>query len=45
MLGVQNGASGTPDAAIWPLRDMGHNVRVVKNGVMFGGYQAIMWNR
>lgn len=32
---------GIPAATITALRAMGHNVEVVSNGIMFGGYQAI----
>ena len=31
-----------PAETIEALRAMGHNVEVVENGVMFGGYQAVM---
>jgi len=40
-LGTLNVEPGIPADTIAKLRDMGHNVRVVSNGVMFGGYQAI----
>ena len=33
---------GIPEATVKRLRAMGHNVEVVSNGVMFGGYQAII---
>jgi len=33
---------GIPAETVETLRAMGHNVRVVSNGIMFGGYQAIM---
>ncbi|MEO1252203.1 MAG: gamma-glutamyltransferase [Pseudomonadota bacterium] len=42
LLGVLNVEPGVPAATIEALRAMGHNVEVVENGVMFGGYQAIM---
>lgn len=41
-LGVLHVEPGVPEATIDALRAMGHNVEVVENGVMFGGYQAIM---
>ena len=41
-LGTLNVEPGVPASTIEKLRQMGHNVRVVENGVMFGGYQAIM---
>ncbi len=41
-LGVLNLEPGIPAATVEQLRAMGHNVRIVENGVMFGGYQAIM---
>ena len=41
-LGVLNVEPGVPAETIEALRAMGHNVEVVENGVMFGGYQAIM---
>ncbi|MEO1015752.1 MAG: gamma-glutamyltransferase [Pseudomonadota bacterium] len=40
-LGVLNVEPGVPAETIKQLKAMGHNVRVVDNGVMFGGYQAI----
>ncbi|WDI30379.1 gamma-glutamyltransferase [Hyphococcus flavus] len=43
-LGVLNVEAGVPEATIDALRAMGHDVNVVENGVMFGGYQAIMRN-
>lgn len=33
--------SGIPAATIEALRRMGHNVQVVDDGIIFGGYQAI----
>ncbi len=41
-LGVLNVEPGTPAATVEALRAKGHNVEIVENGVMFGGYQAIM---
>ncbi|MEL6238054.1 MAG: gamma-glutamyltransferase [Pseudomonadota bacterium] len=41
LLGTLNVEPGIPVATVEMLRQMGHNVRVVSNGVMFGGYQAI----
>ncbi|MBI1393655.1 MAG: gamma-glutamyltransferase [Alphaproteobacteria bacterium] len=41
-LGVLNVEPGVPAATVAQLKKMGHDVRVVENGVMFGGYQAIM---
>ncbi len=41
-LGVLHVEPGVPAATVEALRAMGHNVEVVENGVMFGGYQAIM---
>ena len=41
-LGTLNVEPGIPAATIERLREMGHDVRVVSNGIMFGGYQAIM---
>ncbi|NQZ46547.1 MAG: gamma-glutamyltransferase [Erythrobacter sp.] len=41
-LGTLNVEPGISQATIERLREMGHNVRVVSNGIMFGGYQAIM---
>ncbi|MGF1545013.1 MAG: gamma-glutamyltransferase family protein [Parvularculaceae bacterium] len=43
-LGVLNVEPGLPEATVARLRDMGHNVRIVRNGIMFGGYQAILRN-
>jgi gamma-glutamyltranspeptidase/glutathione hydrolase len=40
-LGTLNVEPGIPAATVDALRNMGHNVRVVSNGIMFGGYQAI----
>lgn len=41
-LGTLNVEPGIPAATVERLREMGHNVRVVDNGIMFGGYQAIV---
>ncbi len=40
-LGTLNVEPGIPAATIERLREMGHKVEVVDNGIMFGGYQAI----
>ncbi|WP_108787397.1 gamma-glutamyltransferase [Erythrobacter sp. Alg231-14] len=40
-LGTLNVEPGIPLETIERLREMGHRVRVVSNGIMFGGYQAI----
>ncbi|MEM7701121.1 MAG: gamma-glutamyltransferase [Pseudomonadota bacterium] len=40
-LGVLNVEPGVPEETIEALKAMGHNVRLVSNGIMFGGYQAI----
>ncbi|MEL7016913.1 MAG: gamma-glutamyltransferase family protein [Pseudomonadota bacterium] len=42
LLGTLHVEPGIPEATVAKLRAMGHKVRVVKNGVMFGGYQAIV---
>ncbi len=41
LLGILNVEPGIPADTISALRNMGHNVNVVENGAMFGGYQAI----
>jgi gamma-glutamyltranspeptidase/glutathione hydrolase len=41
-LGTLNVEPGIPADTVEALKAMGHNVRVVSNGIMFGGYQAIM---
>ncbi|MEM6746596.1 MAG: gamma-glutamyltransferase [Pseudomonadota bacterium] len=41
-LGVLNLEPGVPAETVERLQAMGHNVRIVDNGVMFGGYQAIL---
>ncbi len=40
-LGTLNVEPGIPAETVAALEAMGHNVRVVSNGIMFGGYQAI----
>ena len=40
-LGTLNVEPGLPAETIEALKAMGHKVRVVTNGIMFGGYQAI----
>ena len=40
-LGTLNVEPGIPAETIAALEAMGHDVRVVSNGIMFGGYQAI----
>ena len=40
-LGTLNVEAGIPAETVEALKAMGHNVRVVTNGIMFGGYQAI----
>lgn len=40
-LGTLNIEPGIPTQTVAALEAMGHNVRVVSNGIMFGGYQAI----
>ena len=41
-LGTLHVEPGIPAATVEALRAMGHNVEVVSNGIMFGGYQAIV---
>ena len=41
-LGVLNLEPGVPAKTVKKLKSMGHNVNIVENGVMFGGYQAIL---
>ncbi|MGB3806866.1 MAG: gamma-glutamyltransferase, partial [Erythrobacter sp.] len=41
-LGTLHVEPGIPAATVEQLRAMGHKVEVVSNGIMFGGYQAIM---
>ncbi len=41
LLGVLHVEPGISEKTITKLRDMGHIVKVVDNGIMFGGYQAI----
>ncbi len=40
-VGVLNVESGVPEETVKRLRAMGHNVTVVDDGVIFGGYEAI----
>ena len=40
-LGTLNVEAGIPAETVAKLEAMGHKVRVVTNGIMFGGYQAI----
>ncbi|MEO1475625.1 MAG: gamma-glutamyltransferase [Pseudomonadota bacterium] len=42
LLGTLNVEPGISQTEIERLRAMGHNVEVVENGIMFGGYQAIL---
>ncbi|MCI5044399.1 MAG: gamma-glutamyltransferase [Aquisalinus sp.] len=42
LLGTLNVEVGVPAETVERLKAMGHNVKVVENGVIFGGYQAIM---
>ncbi len=42
LLGILNVEPGISADTIARLKAMGHNVRVVSDGVMFGGYQAIV---
>lgn len=41
-LGVLHVEPGVPEETRARLREMGHDVRVVDDGAMFGGYQAIL---
>lgn len=41
LLGTLNLEPGISEATIARLIEMGHNVELVTNGIMFGGYQAI----
>jgi len=41
MLGTLYLEPGVPKQTVQKLKDMGHKVEVIDNGVMFGGYQAI----
>ncbi|HBK91731.1 MAG TPA: gamma-glutamyltransferase [Parvularcula sp.] len=41
-LGVLELEPGVPEATIKKLEAMGHKTRLIDNGVVFGGYQAIM---
>jgi len=42
LLGILNVEPGISKETVARLKEMGHNVRVVSDGVMFGGYQAIV---
>lgn len=42
LLGTLNVEPGIPASTVEQLRAMGHRVEVIDNGIMFGGYQAIM---
>ena len=42
LIGTLHVEPGVSEATVKELRAMGHRVEVVENGVMFGGYQAIM---
>jgi len=42
LLGILHVEAGIPAATVDQLGKMGHNVKVIRNGIMFGGYQAIM---
>lgn len=42
LLGTLNVEPGISDETVEQLKAMGHNVRRVSNGIMFGGYQAIV---
>ncbi len=42
LLGTLNVEPGISEETVNRLEAMGHNVRVVSNGIMFGGYQAIV---
>ena len=42
LLGTLNVEQGISDDTIAKLKAMGHNVKLVTNGIMFGGYQAII---
>ena len=44
LLGTLNIEPGIPTSTIEKLQEMGHRVSVVEDGVMFGGYQAILRN-
>ena len=44
LMGTLNVEPGVSKATIKKLRSMGHRVNVVDNGIMFGGYQAILRN-
>ena len=42
LLGTLNVEPGISEKTIEKLKVLGHNVKVVTNGIMFGGYQAIV---
>jgi len=42
LLGTLNVEAGVPASTVEQLRAMGHRVEIVEDGIMFGGYQAIM---
>ena len=42
LMGTLNVEPGIPANTVEKLRAMGHRVEIVENGVMFGGYQAIL---
>lgn len=42
LLGVLNVEPGVSETTIGKLQAMGHRVEIVENGIMFGGYQAII---
>ncbi|MDZ7629489.1 MAG: gamma-glutamyltransferase [Parvularculaceae bacterium] len=42
LLGVLELEPGVPEATVKKLEAMGHKTRVVDNGIVFGGYQAIL---
>ena len=42
LMGTLNVEPGIPPNTVEKLRAMGHRVEIVENGVMFGGYQAIL---
>ncbi|MEM7017065.1 MAG: gamma-glutamyltransferase [Pseudomonadota bacterium] len=44
LLGTLNVEPGIPIETVEALQAMGHNVKVIDNGIMFGGYQAIYRN-
>ncbi len=44
LLGTLHLEAGVPEETVAQLKAMGHNVVIVENGVIFGGYQAIWRN-